>query len=109
MSRKEVQTFDCKSVQIESKALAEKVPENIDGVSGKNAEVLEKVLEKAQTAGELLSENRISILRMMIANPYVTRPEIAKVLGVSLKSVGANIVAMCGKYLNRVGLDKGGF
>ena len=82
-------------------------------MSEKNAEVLEKVLEKAlekaQAAVEVLSENRISILRMMIANPYVTRPEIAKVLGVSLKSFGTNIVAMRGKYLNRVGPDKGGF
>lgn len=89
--------------------MTERVLENIDGVSGKNAEVLEKVLEKAQTAGELLSENRISILRMKIANPYVTRPEIAKVLGISLKSLGTNIVAMRGKYLNRVGPNKGGF
>ena len=82
---------------------------NVDRVSEKNAEVLEKVLEKAQAAGEHLSENRISILRIMIANPYVTRPEIAKVLGISLKSVGANIAVMRGKYLNRIGPDKGGF
>lgn len=89
--------------------LTEKVSENADRVSEKNAEVLEMVLEKAQAAGEVLSDNRISILRIMIANPYVTRPEIAKALGISLKSVGANITAMRGKYLNRVGPDKGGF
>ncbi len=87
----------------------EKVSENADRVSEKNAEVLEKVLEKAEKVGDHLSENRISILRIMISNPYVTRPEIAKVLGISLKSVGANITAMRGKYLNRIGPDKGGF
>lgn len=89
--------------------LTEKVSENVDRVSEKNTEVLEKVLEKAERGGDHLSENRISILRIMIANPYITRPEIAKVLGISLKSVGANIAAMRGKYLNRVGPDKGGF
>ena len=89
--------------------LTEKVSENADKVSEKNSEMLERVLEKAQTAGDVLSDNRISILRIMIANPYVTRPEIAKALGISLKSVGANITAMRGKYLNRVGPDKGGF
>jgi len=89
--------------------VSEKVSVNVNRVSEKNAEVLEKVLEKAQAAGEHLSENRISILRIMIANPYVTRPEIAKVLGISLKSVGANIAVMRGKYLNRIGPDKGGF
>ena len=89
--------------------VSEKVSVNVERVSEKNAEVLEKVLEKAQAAGEHLSENRISILRIMIANPYVTRPEIAKVLGISLKSVGANIAVMRGKYLNRIGPDKGGF
>lgn len=78
-------------------------------MSEKNAEVLEKVLEKAKKAGDQLSENRISILRIMISNPCVTRPEIAIVLGISLKSVGANITAMRGKYLNRIGPDKGGF
>ena len=87
----------------------EKVSENADRVSEKNAEVLEKVFEKADKVGDHLSENRISILRIMISNPYVTRPEIAKVLGISLKSVGANITAMRGKYLNRIGPDKGGF
>ncbi len=89
--------------------VSEKVSENADKVSEKNAEVLERILEKAQTAGDVLSDNRISILRIMIANPYVTRPEIAKTLGISLKSVGANVAAMRGKYLNRVGPDKGGF
>lgn len=92
-----------------SEKVIEKVSENADRVSEKNAEVLEKVFEKADKVGDHLSENRISILRIMISNPYVTRPEIAKVLGISLKSVGANITAMRGKYLNRVGPDKGGF
>ena len=89
--------------------VSEKVSENANRVPEKNAEVLEKVLEKAKKEGVHLSENRKSILRIMISNPYVTRPEIAKVLGISLKSVGANITAMRGKYLNRIGPDKGGF
>ena len=45
----------------------------------------------------------------MIENPYVSKADIAKILGISYTAVGKNIIAMRGKFLRRVGPDKGGF
>ena len=75
----------------------------------KVAEKLDKVAEKAATYGEPLTGNRMAILQMMIENPYVTREELSKGVGISTTSVYRNIEAMRGKYVRRIGLDKGGF
>ena len=93
--------------------VTEKVTENADEVSEKVTEnhirVIEKVTEKANNLGDRLTENKLQILRLVLANPYITKQEMAKAVGISVKSISANITAMRGKYLNRVGPDKGGF
>lgn len=45
----------------------------------------------------------------MVANPYISKEELSKCVGISVAAISANITAMRGKYLNRVGPDKGGF
>lgn len=70
--------------------------------------LIETILEKALSQGEKLSENRISILALMMDNPYITKIELSKKIGIREISVWRNIEAMRGKYLRRVGPDKGG-
>ena len=82
----------------ENTKLPEKLPEN-----------MEKLIEKAKALGERLIENKIAILRLMVEDPYVSKTTIAELLGISYTAVGSNIKAMRGKYLRRVGPDKGGF
>ena len=45
----------------------------------------------------------------MIEDPYVLRADLANNVGISETSIYRNIEAMRGKYLRRVGPDKGGF
>ena len=80
----------------------EKLPENIDKLT-------EKLTEKAKALGERLTENKIAILRLMVEDPYISKSSIAELVGISYTAVGSNIKAMRGKYLRRVGPDKGGF
>ena len=69
----------------------------------------EKIIDKAESNGEKLSKNKISILKLISENPYISRAELAKEIGISDTSVYRNIEAMRGKYIRRVGPDKGGF
>lgn len=87
----------------------EKVTENQEKVIENPVRVIEKVIEKANNLGDKLTENKLQILRLVLANPYITKQEMAEAVGISVKSISANIAAMRGKYLNRVGPDKGGF
>ena len=75
----------------------------------KTAKKVDRLIEKIHTNGGKISENRIAILRLMEENPYTTKVEMAKAVGISEISVWRNIEAMRGKYLRRVGPDKGGF
>ena len=90
-----------------------KVAENHKGVAEKVAEnhgkVTEKLREKAAALGEALTANRIKILELMIEDPYISRADLANNVGISETSIYRNIEAMRGKYLRRVGPDKGGF
>lgn len=89
---------------------AEKVAEKSMGkLTEKHQRSLESLVEKAKANGDKLSETRMTILRAMIENPYITRHELVKILGIKDVSVWRNIEAMRGKYLRRVGPDKGGF
>ena len=45
----------------------------------------------------------------MIEDPYISRADLANYVGISETSIYRNIEAMRGKYLRRVGPDKGGF
>ena len=86
-----------------------KLPEKLSDSESKLTEKLEKLLERAKSKGDRLTENRITILRLMIEDPYVSKSTLAEVIGISYTAVGNNIKAMRGKYLRRVGPDKGGF
>ena len=90
-----------------------KVAENHNRVAEKVAEnhskVTEKLREKAAALGETLTANRIKILELMIEDPYISRADLANNVGISETSIYRNIEAMRGKYLRRVGPDKGGF
>ena len=91
----------------------EKVNENDMKVTVKvNANrqgLIEKLIEKAISNHDKLTENRITILELMIENPYISVVELAKAVGISVNSIMRNIDYMRGKYLHRVGPDKGGF
>lgn len=98
----------------------EKLPENGAGVAENPGWVAEKVAEKggkvtemlikrASARGETLTANRIKILELMIEDPYISRTDLAKSVGISETSIYRNIEYMRGKYLRRVGPDKGGF
>ena len=90
-----------------------KVAENLNRVAERVAEnhdkVTEKLREKAAALGETLTANRIKILELMIEDPYISRADLANNVGISETSIYRNIEAMRGKYLRRVGPDKGGF
>ena len=81
---------------------SEKLPENYQGI-------IDRIIKKANSNGEKLKENKIAILRLIVEDPYISKTDIANTLGISYTAVGSNIKAMRGKYLRRVGPDKGGF
>ena len=86
-----------------------KVAENHNKVADNHGKVTEKLIVKAAALGETLTANRIKILELMIEDPYVSRSDLANNVGISETSIYRNIEAMRGKYLRRVGPDKGGF
>ena len=96
--------------------VTEKLPEN----SGKLTEKLienpyrltenkERLIEKASINGNKLTEYKIAILTYMIEDPYISKSDLSKFVGISTAAISNNIEAMRGKYLRRVGPDKGGF
>ena len=85
-----------------SVTLPEKLPEN-------RKKLIDRIILKANSNGEKLTENKIAILRLIIEDPYISKTDIANTLGISYTAVGSNIKAMRDKYLRRVGPDKGGF
>ena len=89
--------------------VTERVTENPVGVTEKIDEKLRKVTEKAAKTGETLTENRLKLLRFIIEDPYISKSDLAQAIGLSYTSISRNIEAMRGKYLRRVGPDKGGF
>ncbi len=89
--------------------VTEKVTEKGQKVTENHKKLIAQLIAKASSNGEKLSANRVAILELMIDNPYVTKVELAKVIGIREISIWRNIEAMRGKYLRRVGPDKGGF
>ena len=83
-------------------------------VIAKNATVnsenlIKRLIEKATVRGEKLTANRISILRLMAENPYITKDEMAAITSLNASTIMRNIEFMRDKYLRRVGSDKNGF
>jgi ATP-dependent DNA helicase RecG len=64
---------------------------------------------KVSINGDKLTENKIAILTYMIEDPYISKSDLSKFVGISTAAISNNIEAMRGKYLRRVGPDKGGF
>ena len=90
-----------------------KVPEKVTEPEQKLTEKLterhQKLIEKAAIQGDRLTENRKSILRLVVDDPYISKADLSKLVGISIAAISANIEVMRGKYLRRVGPDKGGF
>ena len=89
--------------------VTEKLPENSNKVTEKVANKFQKVTEKAQQLGDVLTENKLRILHLIIEDPYITKSDLVSTIGISYTSISRNIEAMRGKYLRRVGPNKGGF
>lgn len=89
--------------------LPEKLPENLEKLPENRLGIIDRIIRKANSDGDKLRENKIAILRLIIDDPYISKTDIANTLGISYTAVGSNIKAMRGKYLRRVGPDKGGF
>ena len=89
-------------VNVNNGKVSEKVNVNRQGL-------IDKVIERAKMNGDKLTGNRITILELMIDNPYVSVIELSKAVGISVNSIMRNIDYMRGKYLRRVGADKNGF
>lgn len=71
--------------------------------------LMAKLIANAPAIGVRLTVNRMAILRLMLSNPYITKAEIAKTIGISETSVSKNIETMRGKLIERVGADKNGY
>ncbi len=89
--------------------LTEKLAENNDGLIENQQKLIEKLIEKTVTLGDKLTDNRIKILKLMIEDPYISKADLSKHVGISVAAISSNIEVMRGKYLRRVGPDKGGF
>ena len=93
--------------------VAEKVTEKVmklpEKLIDEKKRLIEKLIEKAVANGDRLTENRVAILRLVIENPYISKADLSKFVGISVAAISNNIEAMRGKYLRRVGPDKGGF
>ena len=100
-------------LKITVQKVAETEPNRIGRVTEKVAEankkVTERLIEKANAHGERLTANRIKILELMLEDPYISRADLAKNIGISETSIYRNIEVMRGRYLRRVGPDNGGF
>ena len=97
-----------KVIETEQKR-AERLTENRPGLIEKHQKLIEKLIEKAVRQGDKLTENRISILRLVMDDPYISKADLSKLVGISVAAISANIEVLRGKYLRRVGPDKGGF
>ena len=69
----------------------------------------DRLIEKASANGEKLTENKINILKLIAEDPYISKSDLSKYVGISTTAISNNIEAMRDKYLRRVGPDKGGF
>ena len=89
--------------------VTEKLTEKPNRLTENKERLIEKLIEKASINGDKLTENKIAILTFMIEDPYVSKSDLSKFVGISTAAISNNIEAMPGKYLRRVGPDKGGF
>lgn len=86
-----------------------KVIENPEEVSENGTEKPQGVIESLLQNGEEMTETQKAIISIIIRNPYSSKAEMAKAINVSTKTISANIDRLRGKYIKRVGPDKGGY
>ena len=82
---------------------------NTQNATANSENLIKRLIEKATVRGEKLTANRISILRLMAENPYITKEEMAAITSLNASTIMRNIEFMRDKYLRRVGSDKNGF
>ena len=87
-----------------------KVTENVTENNGINGGIIETVGKTVgKTVGETVGETAEIILNLIINNPKITKPEIAKLTGLSLRGVEWNIQQLKSTgRLTRIGPNKGG-
>lgn len=88
---------------------SEKVTENLMESPAMVTEKLQNLIDKSNLLGEELTDNKLNIITAIIENPYITKSELVDIIGISYTSISRNIEQMRGKYIRRVGPDKGGF
>ena len=89
--------------------LTEKLPEKPNRLTENKERLIEKLIEKAPINGDKLTENKIAILTFMIEDTYISKSDLSKFVGINTVAISNNIESMRGKYLRRVGPNKGGF
>lgn len=95
--------------QINATANSSKRTVNAQNATVNSENLIKRLIEKATVRGEKLTANRISILRLMAENPYITKDEMAAITSLNASTIMRNIKFMRDKYLRRVGSDKNGF
>ncbi|MBQ0081404.1 MAG: winged helix-turn-helix transcriptional regulator [Alistipes sp.] len=95
--------------------LIEKQPKNEEKLIEKASNIIEgltenhqKLIEKFKANGDKLTESRLKILLLMLINPYISKKDLSKHVGISVNAISDKIEVMRDKYLNRVGPNKGG-
>lgn len=71
-------------------------------------EILEMLGERAKRLGKKLGKNRIAILEMMFANPFVSTVEMSSRIGISTTAIDNNIKQMRDIFIKRIGPNNGG-
>ena len=82
---------------------------NAQNATVNSENLIKRLMKKATVRGEKLIANRISILRLMAENPYITKEEMAAIISLNASTIIRNIEFMHDKYLRRVGSDKNVF
>lgn len=95
--------------QINATANSSKRTVNAQNATVNSENLIKRLIDKATVRGEKLTANRISILRLMAENPYITKDEMAAITSLNASTIMRNIKFMRDKYLRRVGSDKNGF
>lgn len=61
---------------------------NAQNATVNSENLIKRLIEKATVRGEKLTANRISILRLMAENPYITKDEMAAITNLNASTVG---------------------
>ena len=102
-------TVNIKNATVNATANSPKDTVNAQNATVNSNDTIDRLIAKAAKQRDKLTANRISILRLMVENPYITKEEMASIIGLSGSTIMRNIEFMRGKYLRRVGSDKSGF